>query len=347
MKTGILLINLGSPDAPRTAEVRRYLKQFLSDERVLDVNPVLRWLLLRLVILPFRSPKSAKAYAKIWTAEGSPLLVFGKRLQAALAQRFAEAGTPVSLGMRYGTPSIPSAMRELREQGCDRVIAVPLYPQYASSSTGTALQVVYETTARLWNTPNLVVIPPFYNRPEFIHAFAEIGRPHLNPAPDHVLFSFHGLPERHVQKSDDSGRWCLQQPDCCAQICEDNRNCYSAQCHHTAQRLAHALELAPERWSLSFQSRLGRDRWLQPDTPSTLNALARSDKHRVVVFCPTFVADCLETLEEIAIRANAEFLDAGGTSLTLVPSLNDHPAWVSGLQSLIASPENAQGNPFQ
>ena len=335
MKTGILLSNLGSPDAPRAPEVRRYLKQFLSDDRVLDLDPVLRWLLLRLVILPFRSRKSAQAYAKIWVKEGSPLLVYGRRLRDALTERFQAEGIPVTLGMRYGNPSIPSAMQELRDQGCDHLVVTPLYPQYASSSSGTALQVVYETAARLWNTPSLTVLPPFYDRPEFINAFAEIGRPHLNPVPDHVLFSFHGLPTRHVQKSDNSGRWCLQQPNCCAQICEENRNCYSAQCHHSAQRLAQALEIEPERWSLSFQSRLGRDRWLQPDTPSILEALARSGKRRVVVFCPAFVADCLETLEEIAIRANAEFQEAGGKSLTLVPSLNNHPAWVSGLETLV------------
>ena len=337
MKTGILLINLGTPDAPRSPEVRRYLKQFLSDERVLDINPVLRWLLLRLVILPFRSRKSAKAYAKIWTKEGSPLLVHGRRLRDALAERFQAEGIPVTLGMRYGNPSIASAMQELQGQGCDRVVVAPLYPQYASSSVGTALQVIYETAAQFWNTPSLTVVPPFYDRPEFIEAFAEVGRPHLNPAPDHVFFSFHGLPERHLQKSDDSGSWCLQQPNCCEQIRKENRNCYSAQCHHTAQRLAQALEIEPERWSLSFQSRLGRGRWLQPDTPSALEALARSGKHRVVVFCLAFVGDCLETLEEIELRAEAEFRNAGGESLTLVPSLNDHPTWVSGLEALLRS----------
>ncbi|MAE16608.1 MAG: ferrochelatase [Deltaproteobacteria bacterium] len=337
MKTGILLINLGTPDAPRSPEVRRYLKQFLSDDRVLDLDPVLRWLLLRLVILPFRSRKSAQAYAKIWVKEGSPLLVYGRRLRDALTERFQAEGIPVTLGMRYGNPSIPSAMQELRDQGCDHLVVTPLYPQYASSSSGTALQVVYETAARLWNTPSLTVVPAFYDRPEFIDAFAEIGRPYLNSAPDHVLFSFHGLPERYVQKSDDSGRWCLQQPNCCTQIRVENRNCYSAQCHHTAQRLSQALQVKQDCWSTAFQSRLGRNRWLQPDTPSTLKALARSGKHRVVVFCPAFVADCLETLEEIAIRANAEFQGTGGESLTLVPSLNGHPAWVAGLETLLRS----------
>ncbi|MDP7156836.1 MAG: ferrochelatase, partial [SAR324 cluster bacterium] len=336
-KTGILLINLGTPDAPRSPEVRRYLKQFLSDDRVLDLDPVLRWLLLRLVILPFRSRKSAQAYAKIWVKEGSPLLVYGRRLRDALTERFQAEGIPVTLGMRYGNPSIPSAMQELRDQGCDHLVVTPLYPQYASSSSGTALQVVYETAARLWNTPSLTVVPAFYDRPEFIDAFAEIGRPYLNSAPDHVLFSFHGLPERYVQKSDDSGRWCLQQPNCCTQIRAENRNCYSAQCHHTAQRLSQALQVKQDCWSTAFQSRLGRNRWLQPDTPSTLKALARSGKHRVVVFCPAFVADCLETLEEIAIRANAEFQGTGGESLTLVPSLNGHPAWVAGLETLLRS----------
>ncbi len=333
MKTGILLVNLGTPDAPRPPEVRRYLKQFLSDPRVIDINPVLRWLLLNLIILPIRSRKSAKIYQTVWTEAGSPLLVFGQQLQSALQERMGEV--PVVLAMRYGNPSIESAMTQLRQAECDRVVMVPLFPQYASSSSGSAIQAVYEEAGRHWNTPHLDVVPPFFDRTEFLQAFAEIGAPYLQERPDHVLFSFHGIPERHVRKSDDTGKWCLSQPDCCATLRPENRNCYSAQCYHTAQRLAALLGLPEGSWSVSFQSRLGRDPWLKPYTDHVIEELGQAGKKRLAVFCPAFVADCLETLEEIGEEALETFQEAGGEHLQLIPSLNAHPAWVSGLEQLV------------
>jgi ferrochelatase len=338
-RTGILLVNLGTPDAPESGPVRRYLREFLADPRVIDINPVGRALLLYLVILPFRPRRSAAAYREIWTAEGSPLLVHGRGLLAALRERIA--AHPIELAMRYGNPSIPDALARLREQSCDQLIVLPLYPQYAASSTGSTVEKVYRTVAGLWNTPYVHVIPPFYDHPGFIAAFAQLGREKLDAlAPDHVLFSFHGLPERQVIASADP-KLCLASADCCERLVDGNRNCYRAQCFATARALAAALELGAvhgieQRWSISFQSRLGRTPWIKPYTDEVIPALARRGVKKLAVFCPAFVADCLETLEEIGIRARRDFIAAGGESLELVPSLNTHPTWVAAVEQLIA-----------
>lgn len=336
MRTGILLVNLGTPDAPHTAEVRRYLREFLGDPRVLDMNPLGRFLLLNLVILPFRPAKSAEAYEKIWTPEGSPLLVYGRALAAGLARTFPEA--EVVLAMRYGNPSLADGLAKLRAAGCDRVVVVPLYPQYASSTTGSTLEAVYEAAGGAVNTPFLQVVPPFYDDPAFLDAFAAQGRATLAElAPDHVLFSFHGLPESHVRKADETGRHCLASADCCAAITAANRNCYRAQCFATARGIAAHLDLGPEgdRWSVAFQSRLGRVPWIRPYTDERIHALAAAGCKRLAVYCPAFVADCLETLEEIGLRGLETFREAGGERLALVPSLNAAPEWVGALAGLI------------
>lgn len=333
-RKGLLLVNLGTPDAPRTAEVRRYLREFLSDPRVLDVNPVARWLLLSLVILPFRSSRSAAAYRAIWTDRGSPLLVHSRDL----ASRVAEAlGTNwrVELAMRYGEPSIPRALDRLREEGVCDLVVFPLYPQYAASTTGSTLEAVFRAAGQSWNVPLLAVAPPFYDDPAFVRAFAEVGRPVLEAArPDHVLFSFHGLPERQIRKSDESGGHCLTSAVCCDAIGPANRNCYRAQCFATARALREALGLAEGDTTISFQSRLGRTPWIGPHTDAVLPELVRAGRRRLAVFCPSFVADCLETLEEIGIRAREQFRAAGGEELVLVPSLNAHPLWVEAVVEL-------------
>ncbi len=337
MKTGVLLINLGTPDAPQPPEVRRYLKQFLSDDRVLDINRYGRWLLLNLIILPFRSRKSAKAYSRVWTEEGSPLLVHGEKLTAGVQEHLNDLEVPVVLGMRYGNPSVSSAMHKLREQGCDRILVLPLFPQYAASSSGSAIVEAYDAASALahWNTPHLEVLPPFYDDERFLNAFAEVGKPYWEQNPDHVLFSFHGLPERHVQKSDTTGEHCLKRPNCCATLCEANRMCYGAHCHHTAVRLAEKLGIPKEKYSITYQSRLGRTPWLQPYTDKVIEELGKKGVKKLVVFCPAFVADCLETIEEIGMEAVEEFKEAGGQELHLVPSLNSHPTWVSGLADML------------
>lgn len=333
-KLGVLLINLGTPDAPRAREVRRYLREFLSDPRVLDIAAPLRWLLLNLIILPFRPARSAAAYRAVWRPEGSPLLHYGRRLTEAV--RAALPDCEVELAMRYGKPGLRAGLVALRDRGCERIVAVPLYPQYAASSTGSTIEALYRAASEPWNTPFLSIVPPFFDHPAFIDAFAQVGAPVLQEfRPDHVLFSFHGLPERHVRKSDPTGLHCLTAPACCDAIGRANHACYRAHCFATASALRDRLGLAREQTTVSFQSRLGRTVWVRPYTDEVIPELARSGVKRLAVFCPAFVADCLETLEEIGMRADEQFRAAGGEALQLVPSLNDHPAWVQALRVLI------------
>jgi ferrochelatase len=334
-RTGVLLVNLGTPDSPETGDVRRYLREFLSDPRVVDIHPVGRWLLLNLIILPFRPAKSGHAYKTIWTEAGSPLLTHGRDLtaavQAALGDRFV-----VALGMRYGNPSIPAALAQLMAADVTRLVVVPLFPQYSSAATGSALDRVYQEVGHGWNVPAVASVAPFYDDPGFIDAFAQVARPKLEGfQPDYVLFSYHGVPERQVEKSDPTGQHCLRKPDCCARIEHANRYCYRAQCYATTRALAAALGLAPDGHDVSFQSRLGRTPWIKPYTDEVLPALRAQGKRRVAVLCPAFVADCLETLEEIGIRAREDWLKAGGEDLLLVPSLNAHPAWVDAVAALV------------
>jgi ferrochelatase len=338
--TGLLLVNLGTPDDTSPAAVRRYLREFLADPRVLDINAALRWALLNLVILPTRPRKSAEAYQKIWGERGSPLLFHGQDLAAAVRARLG-ADWAVELGMRYQKPSLASAMERLHAAGADRIIVFPLYPQYSASSTGSSVEEIYRLASRPWVTPTLSFVEPFYDDPGFIEAFAAQGRPVLEAQrPDYVLMSFHGLPERHMRKADESGRHCLASDGCCAQIVAVNRHCYRAQCYATARALAARLALSDGSWSVTFQSRLGRTPWVRPYTDVVLPELAAAGKKRVVVFCPAFVADCLETLEEIGIRAERDFKAAGGDSLALVPSLNASPRWVD---TVVAMARKASG----
>jgi protoporphyrin/coproporphyrin ferrochelatase len=332
---GLLLLNLGTPDEPTTPAVRRYLREFLSDPRVLDIGAVGRAALLNLVILPRRPSQSAEAYRKIWDPQrGSPLLFHSQDLARRVGEALGD-GWRVELAMRYGRPSIPDAIDRLRGHGIDRMVVFPLFPQYAASSTGSALEAVFRAIAPRWNVPPVSVVPPFYDEPGFIAAFAEVGAPVVaEKRPDHVLFSFHGLPERHMRKSDDSGSHCLTSDACCDRVDGVNRNCYRAQCYATARALAAALSLTAGSWTVTFQSRLGRTPWIRPYTDVVIPELAAAGTRRLVVFSPAFVADCLETLEEIGIRAREQFLAAGGEELTLVPSLNSSPAWVDAVVAL-------------
>ncbi|HEY9899230.1 MAG TPA: ferrochelatase [Pantanalinema sp.] len=333
--TGVLLINLGTPNAPVTAEVRDYLAEFLGDSRVLDMPAPVRKLLLNLVILPFRPRKSAAAYREIWTEGGSPLRCHSDDLLARVREALGPE-VPVEFAMRYGTPSIESALHVLRRQGVNRLVVLPLYPQQASSTGGSSLQEVYRVAGTCYNVPSLHVVAPFYEHPAYVRASAAVARPVVADfEPDHVLFSFHGLPERQIRKGDDAGSHCLVSEGCCARITEANRNCYRAQCYASARAIAGALSLSPERYSVSFQSRLGRIPWIQPHTEEMLVRLAEKGVKRLAVVCPAFTADCLETLEEIGIRARATFVSAGGEDLRLVPSLNAHPEWVEAIKELL------------
>jgi len=334
-QAGVLLVNLGTPDAHHTAAVRRYLREFLYDPKVIDIHPVGRFFLLEGAILPFRPAKSAAAYKKIWMPEGSPLRVYSDALVHEI-QKALGRDVPVELGMQYGSPSIAYGLGRLQARGVARVVVAPLYPQYATSSTASSMSKAFAAASEMWSMPALSSLPPFYDRPEFLDAFAAVARPMIAEArADHVLFSFHGLPERHMRKADVSGNHCLANANCCDTVTSVNRYCYRAQCYATARGLASRLELAPERHSVSFQSRLGRTPWITPHTDVVIPELAKKGVKRVAVMCPAFVADCLETLEEIGIRAREDFKRAGGEELTLVPSLNASEAWVRGLAKML------------
>ena len=334
---GVLLVNLGTPDAPQTSAVRRYLAEFLADGRVLDIPRLPRLLLLYGAILPFRPQKSAHAYRQIWDAErGSPLLFHTQDLTAQVSAALGE-GFRVQMAMRYGQPDLEGALDRFAAEGIDQIVVLPLYPQYASSSTGSTLARLYELAAARPVPPALIPIRDFYDHPGFIQAQAAVARPHLDAfGPDHVLFSFHGIPERQVVLTDFSGgQRCLASKACCASIGSDNRACYRAQCFATARALAQSLDLDPDGWSVSFQSRLGRIPWIKPYTDEVLVEMAHAGTRRLAILTPSFVADCLETLEEIGIRAKADFKAAGGDDLLAVPCVNSEPAWVRGVADLV------------
>lgn len=334
-KTGALLVNLGTPDAPRTPEVRRYLREFLSDPRVLDMSALGRAVLLNLIILPFRPAKSAELYRKIWTDDGSPLLVYGRELTRGVQARLGP-DTPVELAMRYGAPSIAEGLTKLRAQAVDRIVVLPLYPQYASATGGSTLEKVFAEVGKLWNVPDVVTVPPFFDHPGFVRAFGAVGRPALHEFhPDLVLMSFHGLPESQVRRGDESGTHCLRGDGCCDMLSTVNRHCYRAQCFATARLLAEELQLSPDGYQVTFQSRLGRVPWIKPYTDVALRELPKRGVKRLAVLSPAFVADCLETLEEIGLRGKDTFLAAGGEAFHLVPSLNAHPMWVEAVAEMV------------
>ncbi len=339
---GLMLVNLGTPDSTSTGDVRRYLREFLSDPRVIDISAVGRWLLLNLIILPFRPKKSAEAYRKIWTGRGSPLRFHGwdlaRKVQAELGDECL-----VELGMRYQNPSIAEVLRRFRVAGIDRIVVFPLFPQYSSAAWGSAVEKVYVEANRLWNVPVIQVVPPFYDHAAYIGACAARARPVLEEMrPDRVVMSYHGLPERHVIKSDETGgRHCLATEGCCEGMVSANRNCYRAQCYATSRALAAELELEEGAWEVTFQSRLGRSPWIKPYTDLRINELAEAGVKRVVVLSPSFVADCLETLEEMEIRGAEDFRAHGGEELRLVGSLNSEDIWVRGVVRILRDAWNA------
>ena len=335
MKKGILLINLGSPEAPTPAAVGTYLRQFLMDGKVLDIPAPLRWFLVNLIIVPRRRFQSARLYRSIWTAEGSPLLVNTKRLADRLREALGEA-CPVEIGMRYGQPSIETGLARLLEAGVEEVRAVPLYPQYAESSYETAVIALREAAERLGCEDRLKLVAPFYDRPEYLDAeAANIGEQLAKFSPDHVLFSYHSLPVRHLERLDRSGGHCLKSADCCETISEVNRLCYRAHSLATTREVAMRLGLARGDYSVGFQSRLGRAAWVGPTTEDVLKQLGERGVKRLAVCCPSFVADCLETLEEIGERGREIFLEAGGQEFQLISAMNDHPEWVRALAGLV------------
>lgn len=323
MTKGLLLINLGTPAAPDTKAVRRYLSEFLSDSRVIDLPLPLRYLLLYAFILPFRPQISAKAYQSIWTAQGSPLLVNSQRLVEKLTEKLGSS-CQVAFGMRYGEPSIAKALTSLSD--CEEIIALPLYPQYSSAATGSSIEKLLSLISVQENHPTLTVIRDFYQHQGFIAAQADLIRPYLANH-DYLLLSYHGIPERHIKKA---GCQSVCQ-DSCPPISSMNQTCYKAQCQQTSNALAKALGLTKNQYSAAFQSRLGKTPWIKPYTDMVLPQLAKQGIKNLAVACPSFVADCLETLEEIGFQAKEQWQQLGGEQLTLIPCLNDSAPWIDAI----------------
>ncbi|MBA3958268.1 MAG: ferrochelatase [Parachlamydiaceae bacterium] len=330
---GVLLVNLGTPRSPKNKDVFRYLIEFLTDARVIDLPWWKRQLLVRGLIVPSRYRQSAKAYQAIWTKEGSPLLVYGQKVEAALQEALGE-NFCVKLAMRYQEPSIPDGIKALMEQNVEQLIVLPLFPQYASATTGSVHQRVLEELRSFEVIPKLTLINQYATDPDMIKAFSAIAKEYVAQDFDHLLFSFHGLPERHIRKADRHG-CCLQKSTCCEEQTPINRDCYKAQCHATANAIAQSLKIAPERYSICFQSRLGKDPWLQPYASDTIHQLAKQGKKHVLVMSPSFVCDCLETTFEIGVEYAHEFKNLGGEKLQLIPGLNEHPLWISALKGLV------------
>jgi protoporphyrin/coproporphyrin ferrochelatase len=323
-RTGILLVSLGTPDAPNAPAVRRYLAEFLSDPRVVEIPRPVWWLLLHGVVLRLRPRESARRYARIWTPEGSPLKVHAESqarlLRAYLAPRL-RAPLAVETAMRYGTPSIRGALDRLKREGCDRVLVLPLYPQYAASTTASVFDEVAVFARRTRNVPALRMVRSFHDHPEYIGALAGVVREHwlASGRPEKLVMSFHGLPRRSLERGDP----------------------YHCECQKTARLLAQALDLADDQWQIAFQSRFGAGEWLKPYTAAVLTELGRSRTRRVDVVCPGFVADCLETLEEIGIEGKQAFLAGGGGDFRLLPALNEHEGWIRALAAIVL--ENLSG----
>ncbi|HEV2328980.1 MAG TPA: ferrochelatase [Verrucomicrobiae bacterium] len=331
MSKGVLLVNLGSPDSTAVGDVRKYLREFLMDGRVLDAPWPVRFCLVHFAILPSRPKESAHAYEKIWTPEGSPLIVISKHVQKKLQELLP---VPVELAMRYQNPSIEAAILKLRDVNIDEVLLIPLFPHYAMSSFETAAVRVKEAAAKLAPQMKITVQPPYFDMPEYIDALVASAEKDLQAGYDHLLFSFHGIPERHLRKSDPTGSHCLVNANCCEVSSPAHATCYRAQCFKTVAAFVARAKVPREKYSVSFQSRLGKDPWLKPYTDYELAEFPGRGIKRLLVICPAFVSDCLETIEEIGMRGRETFIGAGGKEFTQIPCLNEHPLWISALEQM-------------
>jgi len=327
-KSAVLLLNLGSPDSTSVPDVRRYLEEFLGDERVIDkpASAFLRGLLVKQIICRFRAPKSAHAYASIWTPGGSPLILTSKRVQSLLQARLP--GVPIALAMNYGNPSIPDVLHGLVNQGVTRVLLFPQYPHYAMSSWETVVVKVQREAARLAPQMKLECVQPYYADDDYIAALVASARSYLALPHDHLLFSYHGIPVRHLTKADSSRAHCQVVADCCNICSPAHATCYKAQVTRTTHAFAAKAGLDPAKWSISFQSRLVGESWLAPYTDHEFERLAKEGRKRLLVITPAFVTDCLETLEEIRVEGAEDFKAAGGAEFTHIPCLNDQTPWL-------------------
>ncbi len=324
-------MNLGSPDSTSVPDVRKYLREFLMDGRVLDAPYLIRWFVVNCLILPKRPKESAHAYSAIWTEEGSPLVVTSRNVRRLLQKRVE---IPVELCMRYQSPSVEEGLQGLAASGVTRVHLIPLFPHYAMSSFETAVVRVQEAVKQSFPNMTLTSEAPYFDQPDYINALVSSAEAFLKRDYDHLLFSFHGIPERHLRKSDPTGTHCLSCANCCEGDHPAHKFCYKAQCLKTMEAFVAKAGIPKDKYSHSFQSRLGRDPWLKPYTDFELKEFPKVGKKKLLVICPAFVSDCLETIEEIGIRGQADFKAAGGESLQLIPCMNEHPRWIDALEGM-------------
>ncbi len=331
-KTGVLIVNLGTPDSPSVPDVRKYLFEFLNDPRVIDLPWLLRKFLVNIIIVPFRAPKSAKIYQQLWTKDGSPLIIFGKsvkeKLQNALGEEFE-----VELGMRYQNPSMDIILEQMREKQYEKIIVVPMFPQYASATSGSVAEKIMKIINRWWVIPEIKIAGQFFDNEDFINAFVERAKQYKIEEYDHVLFSFHGLPVRQVDKVHLNGKHCSDY-NCEIELDDNNKLCYRAACYATTRLLTKKLNMPKGKYTVCFQSRLDKN-WLEPFTDRVIIQKAKEGAKKLLVFSPAFVADCLETIVEIGIEYQKLFEEHGGVKIQLVESLNDHPAWIEALKKMV------------
>jgi ferrochelatase len=331
-KVGVLLVNLGTPDEPKVGAVRRYLFQFLNDPRVIDLPYLLRKILVNLIIVPFRAFGSTKIYKQLWTEEGSPLIIYGESVKEKLQKKLGEK-YGVHLAMRYQNPSMKKVLEEMRLLNYEKIIIVPMFPHYASASSGSAMEEAMRIISKWWVIPELSIISQFWDHPKFIDAFVERGKQYDIEQYDHVLFSYHGLPERHVNKVYDDGIPCKDH-NCETELTEDNKYCYKATCYATTRLLAEKLNIPEEKYTVAFQSRLDK-KWLEPFSDEIVEERAKKGEKKLLAFSPAFVADCLETTVEIGVEYQEIFEEHGGEKVQLVESLNDHPLWIDALEEMV------------
>ncbi len=334
---GVLLIQLGTPLSATVTDVRKYLSEFLNDPRVIDIPYLLRKFLVNVIIVPFRAPKSTKIYQQMWTEKGSPLLIYSERVQQKLQEKLGDR-FKVELAMRYQNPSMEAVLERMKKENYKRIIVLPLFPQYASASTGSAIDRTLKIISKWWVIPELSIINQFYDDEGYIASFAEIGKRYNINDYDHVLFSYHGLPERQVDKAHSDGKPCSAH-NCENEITEENKFCYKAVCYATTRLLAERLNIPKEKYTVSFQSRLD-EKWLKPFSDKVIVEQAKRGAIKLLVFSPAFVADCLETIVEIGIEYQHLFVKNGGEKVQLVEGLNDTPMWIDTLKNMVLKNAN-------
>jgi protoporphyrin/coproporphyrin ferrochelatase len=336
-KTGVLLVNLGTPDSTATGDVRKYLREFLMDGRVIDIPFIPRWMLVNLIIAPFRAPKSAKEYRKLWTDRGSPLLFHTVDLKEKLIPKLDPDLYQVEIAMRYQTPSIESGLQALNKANVKKIIVIPLFPQYASATNGSVADKVMEIVSTWQIIPSVSFVSNFLEHPLFVEAWAKVGKEMMEKQDyEMYLFSYHGLPESQIKKGSVDG-YCQLSDKCCGNYTKKNQFCYRGQCFHTTRLLSQKLGLPPEKVMTSFQSRLGNDPWIKPYTEEVIKELSSKGIKKVLVFSPAFVADCLETTVEVGEEYKEKFEELGGEQWDLVPSLNSTDTWVECVKDLVES----------